>query len=370
MSAKTQIQWTSSTWNPIVGCSPASSGCAGCYAVRDAWRMAHNPHPSIRATRAGLAEKTPAGVRWTGLVRCLPEVLDVPLHWGKPRRVFVCSQSDLFHDAVPEEFIAEVFAVMALTPRHTYQVLTKRPRRMAQLLNSPAFIEAVRSIAERRASARRLPLAWSWPLPNVEAGVSIEDQDAADARVPSLLATPAAVRWLSCEPLLGPVNLRRVADPVNGSCVLDVLEGRRLTWDNRTPDRPALRAPINRIGWVVCGGEAGPRSRPMHPDWARGLRMQCSSSNVPYFFKSWGDWRPNPAPHAAVRRREDAGKIHPWGESRIHAIATPADANDDAGDAWLLERVGKGAAGRELDGRTWDEMPARVTPRHDETRTK
>lgn len=364
MSDGTKIQWTDATWSPVVGCSPASSGCGGCYAVRDAWRLSHNPNPGIRASRAGLVEKTTAGVlRWTGKVRFLPAVLDVPLHWAKPRRIFVCSQSDLFHDEVREADIAAVFAVMALAPQHVYQVLTKRAHRMARLLGDLGFTLLVQSIAQRRGADRKLKPILGWPLRNAWIGVSVENQEAADARVPALLSTPAAVRWLSCEPLLGDVNLRRVADPVNGGgYVLDALEGRRMTWENRVPDRPAMRSPIGRVDWVVVGGESGPRSRPMHPGWARSLRTQCTSSLVPFFFKAWGDWRPAPAgPFACVRRREDAGQVVRWGESRVEAVAIPGGANDDSGVAELLQRVGKGAAGREIDGRTWDEMPEVTT---------
>lgn len=374
MSDKSAIEWLNggATWNVVRGCSRASRGCGegragGCYAERMAHRFSGPGKPY-----EGLTRLTADGPRWTGEVRCVPEMMDLPIHWGKPRLIFVNSMGDLFHDDVPVDFIAQVFAVMALAPRHRFLVLTKRARRMAQIVGDLGFRMMVQSIAQRRGGDRGLTPSPVWPLPNVRIGVSVEDQAAADARIPHLLSTPAAVRWLSCEPLLGHVNLRRVADPVNGGgYVLDALEGRRMTWENRVPDRQSMRSPVGRLDWIVVGGESGPRSRPMHPGWARSLRTQCTSSarTVPFFFKAWRDWRPNPTPFACVRRREDAGQVVRWGESRVEAVAIPGDANDDAGDAELLQRVGKGAAGRALDGRTWDEMPERrVTPRPDETR--
>jgi len=191
MADHSAIEWTNATWSPALGCSPVSEGCALCYAVRTTWRLAHNPDRTVSGRRAGLVEKTSAGVlRWTGKVRCVPELLNVPLHWREPRRIFVCSQSDLFHEEVPFGFIDRVFATMAGALRHDFQVLTKRPDRMY------AFV--------RRWTGSTLPLA------NVWLGTSVENQAAADERIPRLLAIPAAVRFVSCEPLLGPVDLAAI----------------------------------------------------------------------------------------------------------------------------------------------------------------
>lgn len=250
MSDHSRIEWTNATWNPTVGCTHVSPGCDNCYAARLAsGRLAHT------ARYAGLA----VDGRFTGEVRLVPEVLSKPLRWREPRRVFVNSMSDLFHDAIPDEYIAEVFAVMLLSPQHTFQVLTKRHARMRALLSSKAFRDAVWADACAYTTlgftADRFTDAW--PLPNVWVGVSVEDQKWADIRVPALLDTPAAVRFLSCEPLLGPIDL---ASYIGG----------RL------------------ISWVIVGGESGPRARPMHPDWARSLRDQCTAAGVPFFFKQAG----------------------------------------------------------------------------------
>ena len=240
MSDRSAIEWTEATWNPVTGCTQVSPGCAHCYAKRFAERFRGVPgHPYEQGFE----------------VVQRPERLDQPLRWKRPRTIFVNSMSDLFHEAVADGFVASVFEVMERAERHTFQVLTKRPERAAALAPS-------------------LP----WP-PNVWLGVSVENQRWT-ARVDALREIPAAVRFLSCEPLLGPLALD--------------LEG---------------------VGWVIAGGESGPRARPMDIAWARGVRDQCLASGVPFFFKQWGE-------HGPDGRRE-----------------------------------GKKRAGRLLDGRTWDEAP-------------
>lgn len=235
MAQGTRIEWTDATWNPVTGCTKVSQGCKHCYAERLAKRL--QAMGSARY-RNGFA------------VTLHPEVLELPLRWRKPQRIFVNSMGDLFHPAVPDAFLAAVFAVMARAPWHRFQVLTKRPERAAQL-------------------ADRLP----WP-PHVWLGTSVESAAVVD-RIQWLTRCPAAVRFLSCEPLLGPV----------------------------------APLPLEGIHWVIVGGESGPRARPMDPDWVRAIRDQCQQARVPFFFKQWG----------GVRRTQ---------------------------------------AGRELDGRTWDEEPA------------
>ena len=259
MSDGTKIEWADATWNPIVGCTRVSPGCDHCYAIRTAHRMTANPNPLVSQAYAG----TEAGGEWTGKVNLLADRLDQPLKWRRPRRIFVNAQSDLFHKDVPDEFIARVFAVMALTPRHTYQVLTKRHGRMRSLLRSDNFRPAVEDAMRGMVAAYRTERTWykAWPLPNLWLGVSVEDQATADLRIPALLDTPAAVRWLSCEPLLGPVDITGYLCSAGGSEFVD---------------------------WVVVGGESGPRARPMHPAWARSLRDQCQAAGVPFHFKQAG----------------------------------------------------------------------------------
>jgi protein gp37 len=240
MSDHSRIEWTDATWNPVTGCTKVSPGCAHCYAETFAERFRGVPgHPYERGFDLTLR----------------PERLDAPLSWKRPRRIFVNSMSDLFHDDVPDQFIYAVFDTMRRAHWHQFQVLTKRPQRAAQM-------------------ASRLP----WP-PNIWLGTSIELQRWA-WRADAIRQVPAAVRFLSCEPLLGPLDLD-----------------------------------LSGIHWVIVGGESGPKARPMHPDWARGIRDQCLRVGVAFFFKQWG-------------------------------------AHDADG-----RRVGKWQAGRLLDGRTWDEMP-------------
>lgn len=251
MSNKSQIEWTDATWNPVTGCSKVSAGCKHCYAERLFPRV----YPG----------------RDFGKVRMHKERLPHPGRWRKPRRVFVNSMSDLFHGAVPFEFIDEVFAVMARCQQHIFQVLTKRPERMlvwAQTLFS-----------------RRTRLGYGvctggspWPLPNVWLGVSCENQATADARIPLLLQTPAAVRFISAEPLLGQLDLYAyLPDPWSGSAHLGAPYG----------DLPPL-------DWVIVGGESGPRARLMDPAWARAIRGQCQATGVAFFLKQMTKKAPIP----------------------------------------------------------------------------
>ena len=325
MSDGTGISWTDATWNPVVGCTKVSPGCDNCYAIRTARRMIANPNPAVSQAYAG----TEAGGEWTGKVNLLADRLDQPLRWRKPRRIFVNAQSDLFHGAVPDDFIARAFAVMACTPRHAYQVLTKRHGRMRSLLRSddfrPAVEDAMLGIVAAYPTGRTRYKAW--PLPNVWLGVSVEDQATADLRIPALLDTPAAVRWVSAEPLLGPVDLRLSHRLDHCTC-----------W-------PYLGAHERHCGyepgewsgldWVVVGGESGPGARPMHPEWARSLRDQCASAGVPYFFKQWGEWAPE--------------------DQTPEETVIPAQYRHD--DSTGCMRLGRRAAGDLLDGVQHHEWP-------------
>jgi protein gp37 len=240
-----KIEWTDTTWSPTVGCTKVSDGCTNCYAEKIT-EWFHG--------KGSFAE-----------VKLHEDRLDAPLRWRKPRRVFVNSMSDLFHQDVPDEFIARVFAVMAMSPQHDYQILTKRHGRMRSLLanaerGAPSWLDLVRGWVV--GNSYGAPRSFSWPLPNVWLGVSVEDQKRADLRIPALLDTPAAVRFLSCEPLLGPVDLQHAlnADPHS--------------WRH-----------VSALDWVIIGGESGPGARPMELDWARSLVEQCQRANVPVFVK-------------------------------------------------------------------------------------
>lgn len=287
----TNIEWTDRVWNCIRGCERVSSGCQHCYAEGVAARFSG---PSLAYEGLARFTKRPDGrkeARWTGKVLTLPEKLNEPLRWRKPQRIFVNSMSDLFHEDVPDEFIAAVFGVMAACPQHTFQCLTKRPERMRawfeRASGSPAdvlsaaltrhydddFACAVANYVNGWSRWRNMtddgnPLDGSmrrWPLPNVHLGVSVEDQQRANERIPLLLETPAAVRFLSMEPLLGPVDLAYAA--FNGADSLGSLEG---------------------LHWVIVGGESGPGARPCHVDWIRSIVKQCRAAGVPVFVKQLG----------------------------------------------------------------------------------
>lgn len=324
MAEHSSIEWTDATWNPVTGCSVLSPGCANCYAMKLAGTRLQN-HPS----RFMLTNPSKAGPVWNGEVRFNADWLYQPLRWTRPRRIFVCAHGDLFHEKVPDEWIDQVFAVMALCPQHTFQVLTKRAARMRQYMVDRAGKLARFMIDEYlikapmgNPKARSINISWPvksigdiddpddvtmalWPLPNVWLGVSVEDQKRADERIPDLLATPAAVRFLSCEPLLGPIDLGTIKAPrepdepdLDTEWFFDALTTGDYYWfdcgDGFTEggDGPYRE---HRIDWVIAGGESGPGARPMHPDWVRTLRDQCASATikgddapVPFHFKQWG----------------------------------------------------------------------------------
>lgn len=383
----TKIEWTDKVWNPTTGCRPYSSGCANCYAQVQSHIRGANQHPAMVRKYHGLtvlnSHKRPV---FTGEVRCHEEDLLAPLKVKKPTTWFVNSMSDLFYGdeadrraaekgerpftPVPFSFVCKVFAVMALTPWHTYQILTKRAERLAEFMlhwRSPIGFKTNENIAwemttlgqEQRELVRigyaheagKVDSEKDWPLPNVWLGVSVEDQKAANERIPHLLKVPAAVRFLSCEPLLGPVELSDVSRRVDAIPRLG---------------KPALLG----IDWVIAGGESGHGARPAHPDWFRSLRDQCQAAKVPFFFKQWGDWGPLPPQRTDGtwdRRGEcvlaDDGTLYRHEDLAYPSGARHAEAiRKNHGQARLTTtfRVGKKKAGRLLDGREWNEMPPRA----------
>lgn len=286
MGDKTGIAWTDATWNPVRGCSLVSAGCEHCYAMRQAHRTS-GPGGAYE----GLTRRFISGPKWTGEIRTVPEILDQPLRWKRPRRIFVNSMSDLFHDGIETDFVAQVFAVMALASWHTFQVLTKRPARAVELLADPDFLSLARQhafgIADRFTAGRLRRVdecgdgsAVEWPLWNVHLGVSVEDQKAADERVPLLLRAPAALRFLSCEPLLGPVDLGLWMDS----------HSVKADGEHRKLCVGCLVVAGNGAGldWVILGGESGPRARPCRARWIRQLIRQCTEAEVSIFVKQMG----------------------------------------------------------------------------------
>lgn len=315
------IAWTDETWNPVRGCSRVSDGCRNCYAETMAARFCGAGQPYEGTIN-------PETKRWNGTVRLVPEKLTVPLLWSRPRMVFVNSMSDLFHEDVPDEFIDQVFAVMALAQQHTFEVLTKRPERMLEYFQNIGGTSRKDWVAMQmcRIKCSSAIQQFDWPLNNVWLGVTVENQEAADERIPLLLQTPAAVRWVSIEPLLGPVDLSYAFGTGKGSCPMHLAgvapEGLRPKGEHH-------------LHWVVVGGESGTNARPLHPDWARSLRDQCYAAGVPFLFKQWGEFAPDPD-------------------------LMRANCKDWSAEACMV-RVGKKAAGRLLDGVLHDEYPVGAT---------
>lgn len=311
MGDKTNIEWTSATWNPVRGCSVISPGCKNCYAMRQAIRQAGKGEAYEGLVRSRMK----LGPVWTGKTRLVKEHLDDPLRWTKPRRIFVNSMSDLFHETLTNEEIAAVFGVMAASPQHTFQVLTKRAERMREwfewLARNRAKNDSMAWMCIREASERidahlrelRKPSCWqlsgyqtSWPLPNVWLGVSVENQEYADERVPDLLATPAVVRFVSYEPALGPVDFGPWLVSSFDHCP-DETDDEETDNCRGCPAIPndgsnggdvcsAVYSP--KLDWIIVGGESGPGARPFDIAWARSVVEQCKSAGVACFVKQLG----------------------------------------------------------------------------------
>jgi protein gp37 len=364
MADKSKIEWTDATWNPIRGCSVVSEGCRNCYAMAVAARFSQRywkvwqgmtlissakqklteaqarnkvaneaAHGVVMEARPssegqayeGLAYRNESGAHWTGQVKLIEEHLEYPLRWKRPRRIFVNSMSDLFHESIPFEWLTRIFHVMARAGHHTFQVLSKRDM-------SKRIDEALRREVEHLCAMDSLGAGIHqeiiWPLPNVQIIASIEDQPSADQRIPWLMKTDAAVRGISAEPLLGPIDI-------------------------------AFDREFDRLDWVIVGGESGPGARPMHPDWARSLRDQCVAAGVPFFFKQWGEWGSTTVGNIGPDRNLD-GDGPEWTAFRKHdhQFVEPGQKVGRATGDYGMYRVGKKAAGRVLDGQTWDEYPA------------
>lgn len=382
MADNSAIEWTDATWNPVTGCSVVSPGCTNCYAMKLAGtRLRHIP------SRAGLTIDTKAGPVWNGEARLNEQWLDQPFKWKRPRRIFVCAHGDLFAENVPDGWIMAVFDVMWRTPWHSYQVLTKRSARLRSFIEKwcdlsgedfADFKDARGPNAVRKAhpsgraklfadyldvllqrSGGKVPDGAAWPTfdwmqgmmrwpnvaPNVWLGVSAEDQTRADLRIPDLLATPAAVRFVSAEPLIGPIDFEQAW---HGENALESECWGQCAWCDK--GHPPLHnchrgkgdweKGRSGLDWIIVGGESGRDARPMHPAWARAIRDQCAAAGVPFFFKQWGEHRPlTNAEHGQA----------------CGATLIGSDPHDR--DAYLL-RVGKNRAGRLLDGVEHNGFPA------------
>lgn len=285
MADATKIEWSEATWNPITGCTVHSAGCTNCYAMKLAGTRLQN-HPS----RAGLTMATKAGPVWTGEVRFNRGWLNQPVQWAKPRMIFVCAHADLFHKDVPTEWIDEIFDIMETATQHTYQVLTKRSDRMREYL------------VERYTNR--------FPPPNIWIGVSVENQAAADERIPDLLRTPAAVRWVSMEPLLEQVQLTNI----NGanSKAPAVYWVNALSGEHDDMCRPC--APLPKLDWIVIGGESGTGARRFELEWMGYTIAQCKIYEVPVFAKQLGK-KLNPKDYKDFEKWPKGLRVRQWPEA-------------------------------------------------------
>lgn len=312
----TKIEWAEESWNPTTGCSKVSAGCKNCYAERMSKRL------------AGRFGYPPVPHNFDVMLH--PDRLEQPLRWRRPKSILVCSMSDLFHPSISvldSTYVRDVFAVMALAHWHTFMILTKRPR-VTELMLTEDFAGYVEWAMHGIARDLHIPAhALKWPLSNVWLGISAENQACADERIPILMRTPAVVRYVSLEPLLGPVDLSGIEDH-NGltDICLNALRGEAMWYEARDIGSEPMGEPCERLDWVICGGESGPGARSMKLDWVRGIRDQCQAAGVPFFFKQWGAWAPV------------------W-----NSMTTP--------DGYTMMRLGKKDAGRRLDGKVWNEYP-------------
>jgi protein gp37 len=277
MANKTSIEWTDYNWNFLRGCSRVSEGCRNCYAEGVAARFSGYDTNGKALPYFGLAQMVNGKPRWTGEISFHEDILVQPLRWTKPRKVFVNSMSDLFHEKVTDEMLDKAFAVMALTPQHTYQILTKRPERMLDYFSVPSHARITKWTTRIMNWESRFEVKWpdatpDYPLSNVWLGVSVEDQKTADERIPLLLDVPAALRWISAEPLLGPIDLC-TSDPNNE------------LWRSFLLDDDDLG---NGLDWVVVGGESGSNARSCDLAWIYSIVSQCKAANVPVFVKQLG----------------------------------------------------------------------------------
>lgn len=323
----TKINWTDETWNPIIGCSKISIGCDNCYGEKMAHRLANINTTSyylhvVKGSNYGtpMAQTYP---KWNGRTHFVESQLEKPGKWKKPRKIFVCSMSDLFHEDNSFDDILRVWDVMCENPRHIFQVLTKRPERMLEFykwLGARCKNDGLDSVP----SSSPDPLDYISTPDHIWIGVTTENQEMANKRIPVLFEVPAKTRFVSCEPLLGAIDFSEIRAGVG--LTYHALKGEALSLGEKYYDGP-------KISQLIVGGESGPKARPMHPYWVRSLRSQCESAGVPFFFKQWGEW------HESDLQENKGWKTHLWPDGK------------------LMYKMGKKKAGELLDGIEYKEFP-------------
>lgn len=355
-SSSHKIQWLNlpgykgETWNPIIGCSKVSEGCKNCYAEKMATRINHiefGRHGAYSDKRnyTHVVEGAFPGAGWNGKTHLIKSALNKPLHWKKPRVIFVCSMGDMFHDSISITDIDRVFTVMASCPQHIFIVLTKRPENMLRWFNYKDTSwankgmqgdERIRYNCYHNYGVQVEYKDWKWPFENVWLGVSAENQKQADIRIPFLLQTPAAVRFVSAEPLLAPIDFTIRTDEYCHNMLSGGFAGVRMN-----------EACIsNKLDWVICGGESGHNARPMHPDWVRSIRDQCNTVGMPFFFKQWGELVPGcQAKYLKL----------PLSEFVHKNVQFKSPNNPDKTNTYF--KVGKHRSGNLLDGKKHEQYP-------------
>jgi protein gp37 len=327
MAENSKIEWCDHTFNPWVGCTKVSAACDNCYAE-------------------GWAKRTGQSQLWQGERRRTSEAnWQQPLKWnrqaereGRRFRVFCASLADVFDNKVPREWRRDLWKLIRDTPALDWLLLTKRPQNIAKMLPGPS--------AQYSAEISRLLWLNGWP--NVWLGTTVENQQEANRRIPHLLAVPAAVHFLSCEPLLGPIALDRIDASMGETCTVNALTGDR--WYPGCGSISSVTLPGKGIDWIIAGGESGPGARPMHPAWARGLRDQCAAAGVPFLFKQHGDWIEHE--HALNAVGDDDPRVS---DGRRRLSRETGGVMEMGGTTFI--RLGKKAAGRLLDGREHNEFP-------------
>ncbi len=340
------IEWTQKTWNPTLGCTEVSPGCTNCYAARMAFRLSHIP--AMKEDYADLTMKLDNGkIVWTGMVRVLPERLEEPMNVKKPTTWFVDSMSDLFHPGIPFEFIDKVFVIMKSAGHHTFQILTKRAERMQGYFSDdrPAILDAAYlqmmdlgfklNPAPAYIQNHGKPYE-NWPLKNVWLGVSVESQSWGK-RIENLMRCPAAIRFISAEPLVGPLDItnKGLDNAYSVPTKHTEINGKKVGIQWTDPGDRFIG-----LDWVIVGGESGPGARPVNPDWVRSLRDQCRFSKVPFFFKQWGEYLP-----------------HDQMQSGQLDFAKGVSSSIPPGFNTNVLKVGKKLAGRRLDGVIHNQFP-------------